>query len=294
MTRGDFATRLLASIAAIAAGALSLLAQQPAQTNSIGMELVLIQPGTFTVGRFQPVYAKPPDPNAPAPEPGRGRGRGGPPPTAEEYKRIEEAWRKDVTDGFKVTIPRAYYIGKYEVTQAQYQRVMGANPSLFKGDKVARVADVAGVADDHPVDSVTWADAQAFVKKLNALEKTTAYRLPTEFEWEWAARAGRDDEIAWADRRPMAFNSGTTTQAVGNMQPNAWGLYDMLGNVWEWVQDPYNEKLFADPAPPRSGRQHVLKGGGFLADVANLSYTTHAAGPGNTFDVGFRVVRDPE
>src|SRR5687767_9725496 len=264
------------------------LAQQPAYTNSVGVEFVLIQPGTFTVGRFRPAYAKPPDPNAPpdAAPAGRRGGRGGPPPTAEEYARIEAAWKKDVSDGFQVAIGKAYYIGKFEVTQAQYTKVMGTNPSLFQGSQIT------DGADDHPVDSVTWADAQAFVKALNQLEKTNVYRLPTEFEWEWAARAGADDDIAWADRRPQAFNSGQTTQAVGKLKPNAWGLYDTLGNVWEWVEDVYNEKLFADPKPPRSGKQHVLKGGSFVADVANLSYTTHAAGPGNRFDVGFRIVRE--
>ena len=79
-------------------------------------------------------------------------------------------------------------MGKTEVTQAQWMKVMGTNPSVFQGDKVKDDADL------HPVDSVTWADAQAFVKKLNALEKTKAYRLPTEFEWEYAARAGSDKE----------------------------------------------------------------------------------------------------
>ena len=276
------------SIAAFGVVGMLFLAQQPAYTNSVGVEFVLIQPGTFTVGRFRPAYAKPPDPNAPpdAAPAGRRGGRGGPPPTADEYARIEAAWKKDVSDGFQVAIGKAYYIGKFEVTQAQYKKVMGTNPSLFQGSQIP------DGADDHPVDSVTWADAQAFVKALNQLEKTNVYRLPTEFEWEWAARAGADDDIAWADRRPQAFNSGQTTQAVGKMKPNAWGLYDTLGNVWEWVEDIYNEKLFADPKPPRSGTQHVLKGGSFVADVANLSYTTHAAGPGNRFDVGFRIVRE--
>ena len=276
------------TVAGVLLVGLSLVAQAPTHTNSVGMDFVLIQPGTFTVGRFRPLYAKPADPNAPteAAPAGRRGGRGGPPPTAEEYARIEEAWKKDVRDGFQVRVQRPYYIGKYEVTQAQYLKVMGTNPSLFQG---SRITDAS---DDHPVDSVTWADAQAFVQKLNELEKTTVYRLPTEFEWEWAARAGSDDDIAWADRRPQAFNSGQTTQAVGKMQPNQAGLYDMLGNVWEWVEDVYNEKLFADPRPPRSGKEHVLKGGSFLADVANLSYTTHAAGPGNKFDVGFRIVRE--
>jgi formylglycine-generating enzyme len=284
------ASRLAVGAAALAAilATAPVATQQATVTNSLGMELVLVQPGTFTVGRFQPAYAKPPDPNAPpdAAPAGRRGGRGGPPPTADEYRRIEEAWRKDASHGFQVTIERPYYIGKYEVTQAQYLKVMGTNPSLFKG------ALVTDAADDHPVDSVSWSDAQAFVRKLNQLEKTTAYRVPTEFEWEWAARAGADDDIAWADRRPQAFNSGQTTQAVGKMQPNKAGLYDMLGNVWEWVADSYNEKLFADPKPSSSGRQHVLKGGSFVADVANLSYTTHAGGPGNTFDVGFRIVRE--
>ena len=276
------------SITAFGVVGMLVLAQQPVYTNSVGMEFVLIQPGTFTVGRFRPAYATPPDPNAPpdAAPAGRRGGRGGPPPTAEEYARIEAAWKKNVSDGFQVSIGKAYYIGKFEVTQAQYRNVMGTNPSLFQGSQIT------DGADDHPVDSVTWADAQAFVKALNQLEKTNVYRLPTEFEWEWAARAGADDDIAWADRRPQAFNSGQTTQAVGKMKPNAWGLYDTLGNVWEWVEDVYNEKLFADPKPPRSGKQHVLKGGSFVADVANLSYTTHAAGPGNRFDVGFRIVRE--
>ena len=128
------------------------------------------------------------------------------------------------------------------------------------------------------------------------MEKTNAYRLPTEFEWEYAARAGADDDISWTEIRAQAiagYNSYTSTHMVGEKKPNAWGLYDTLGNVWEWVEDFYNEKIFADPTPPRSGMEHVLKGGGFLADVKNATYMTHAVGPGSTFDVGLRVVRDP-
>ena len=166
---------------------------------------------------------------------------------------------------------------------------MGANPSIFQGRRVD------GDADRHPVDNVTWDDAQAFVAKLNAMDTTAHYRLPTELEWEYAARAGADEGPTWAEIRDQAqlmlVDKGTT-QPVGGKEPNAWGLYDTLGNVWEWVQDYYNEKMFPDPTPPRSGREHVLRGGSFLSDVKNTTYFTHAAGPGSGFDVGFRIVAE--
>jgi formylglycine-generating enzyme len=277
---------IAAAIAAVAAG--TSLATQPASlTNSVGMELVLIPPGSMIVGRFEPPYPTPPDPNAPpAPEGRRGRGPGY---TPEQYARFERLAKAAARPGFTVRLPRAFYIGKYEVTQAQWKAVMHANPSTFQADKVG------DAADRHPVDTVTWDDAQAFIRRLNALEKTSAYRLPTEFEWEYAARAGEDADTPWAVTRERAvagYNRYFTTQPVGSRKPNAWELYDMQGNVWEWVQDYYNEKLFADPVPPRRGRVRVLKGGGFAADVKNAIPATHAAGPGSRFDVGFRVVRD--
>ena len=79
---------------------------------------------------------------------------------------------------------------------------------------------------------------------------------------------------------------------MGQKRANAWGLYDMLGNVWEWVQDYYNDKIFADPVSPKSGTEHVLKGASFTGDVKNATYMTHAAGHGNGWDIGFRVVLD--
>jgi formylglycine-generating enzyme required for sulfatase activity len=166
---------------------------------------------------------------------------------------------------------------------------MGTNPSTFQGGKVKDDADI------HPVDHVSWQDAESFVRKLNAMEKTKAYRLPTEFEWEYAARAGEPGQTGWTEIREAAWeqdaNKGTT-HAVGTKKPNPWGLYDTLGNVWEWVQDYYNDKLFADPVPPKTGKEHVLKGGSFVSDVKNTIYATHGAGPGSGFDVGFRIVRD--
>lgn len=124
------------------------------------------------------------------------------------------------------------------------------------------------------------------------MEKGNAYRLPTEAEWEYAARAGATEDIPWAQIRETAQLGTRTTNKAGGKAPNAWGLYDMLGNVWEWVQDIYNEKLFADPVPPTHGNEHVLKGASFVGDVKNATYMTHAAGPGNGWDVGFRVVLD--
>jgi sulfatase modifying factor 1 len=139
----------------------SVPARQPQIfTNSIGMEFVLIQPGRMIVGRFEPPYPTPPDPAT--------------------AQRIERMARAEYSRGFPVGLDRPYYIGKYEVTQAQWKRVMDNSPSLFRGSE----------ADRHPVENVTWDDAQAFIRTLNALEKTTTYRLPSEFEWEYAARAG--------------------------------------------------------------------------------------------------------
>jgi sulfatase modifying factor 1 len=238
--------------------------QTPTSTNSVGMEFILIQPGEMVVGRFEPPYPTPAD--------------------AARARRIEAMARSEYSSGFVARIERPYYIGKYEVTQAQWTRVMSHNPSTFRGED----------ADRHPVENVTWQDAQAFIRALNTLEKTDAYRLPSEFEWEYAARARGEADIPWTEIRDHAiagYNAYTSTHVVGEKKPNAWGLYDMLGNVWEWVEDFYNEKLFADAAPPKSGREHVLKGGGFVADVKNAIPATHAAGPGSGFDVGFRIVR---
>lgn len=215
-----------------------------------------------------------------------------PPPapelSADDYATIEAEAKASFRPGFLVGMPSAYDIGRYEVTQGQWKAVMGTNPSVFPRDK--RVPD----ADNHPVDNVTWDQAQEFVRKLNALENTNAYRLPTEFEWEYAARGGATDDISWTNIREqahMGLGRFRETQAVGKLVPNSWGLYDTLGNVWEWVQDYYNEQLFAEPSPPRTGTVHVLKGSGFLGDVKNATYFTHAAGPANGYDVGFRIVR---
>ena len=297
-------------------------AQEPTWTNSIGMEFVLIKPGSMLVGVYQPTC---PDPNAPARGGGRGAsgGRAGDPAafggsggqfgpgggsgrggrgargpadprtvwTPADIAKCQELVKRDSMPGFNVDIKKPYYIGKYEVTQGEWKKIMGSNPSVFQGDRVS------DDADKHPVDNVTWQNTQAFLKKLNALEKTRLNRLPTEFEWEYAGRAGGPAQLSWPDIRAQACeqqgnSNKASTHLVGTKQPNPWGLYDMLGNVWEWVQDYYNDKIFADATPSNSGPIHVLKGGGFLGDVKNVVYATHAGGPADGYDVGFRIVRD--
>lgn len=256
---------------------------QTSFTNSIGMQFVRIEPGTMTVGEFSPPYPIPADTIKGADRPHvmwMGESR---PYNADEFKLAAEMAKRDTRKGFKVTLKNPYYLGKFEVTQGEWKKVMGKNPATFKHG-----AD----ADSRPVESISWSDAKQFIEKLNKLEKTRRYRLPMEFEWEYAARAGAVGDIPWDQIQASANLSKKMTSVAGLKQPNAWGLYDMLGNVWEWVEDYYNEKIFADPVSPSSGHQHVLKGASFTGDVKNATYMTHAGGPGNGWDVGFRVLMD--
>jgi formylglycine-generating enzyme required for sulfatase activity len=296
MTQRKYWLVLLAGLVACApappSAAAPAAALAPTLTSSIGMEFVLIRPGSMVVGTFEPECPVPGPDGLPVLPPAPPSASPEPPPdphlvwTAADYALCHELVARDATPGFPVTIDHPYYIGRYEVTQAEWKRVMGTNPSVFQG---ARVEDDA---DRHPVDSVTWEDAQAFVRRLNELDSTAHYRLPTEFEWEYAARAGVEGGLLWSAAREQAQTSRVSTLAVGQKAPNPWGLYDVFGNVWEWVEDWYNEKLFPDPVPPATGEVHVLKGASFLGDVKNLTYTTHGAGPANGWDVGFRVVRE--
>jgi sulfatase modifying factor 1 len=275
-----FKTNCIITIALTILSASHVLAQDSTFTNSIGMEFIQVRPGSFTMGSFQPPYPKQPAASADKKTISSTGYK------VKDYKLAEDLARRDALSGFNVGIKHSFYIGKFEVTQAQWKKVMGSNPSVFQGDKVS------DSADDHPVENVTWKDAQQFLNKLNQMEKGMTYRLPTEFEWEYAARAGANDDIPWSKIRETAQLGTSTTNRVGQKKPNAWGLYDMLGNVWEWVQDYYNEKLFADSIPAKTGKVHVLKGASFTGDVKNATYMTHAAGPGNGWDVGFRVVME--
>jgi formylglycine-generating enzyme required for sulfatase activity len=162
----------------------------------------------------------------------------------------------------EVAISKAFFIGAYEVTQEQFESVMGVNPSKFKGAR-------------NPVENVNWDEAVKFCQKLAAKTGKTC-RLPTEAEWEYACRAGSktaycngDDaeglkKVGWCSYDGK-WGSAKTTKPVGSFQPNAWGLYDMHGNVWEWCSDWYAETYSGagdtDPHGPPEGKFRVIRGG---------------------------------
>jgi formylglycine-generating enzyme required for sulfatase activity len=182
----------------------------------------------------------------------------------------------------------SFLMGKFEVTQAQWQAVMGNNPSDFKGT-------------DLPVENVSWNQAVEFCRRLS--QKTgLQFRLPTEAEWEYAARAGTTTEYSFGDdvKQLGAYawyyeNSGSKTHPVGKKLPNRFGLFDMHGNVWEWCQDWYGNYSSADqvnPTGPRSGQYRVLRGGSWYANEAGCRSAYRARNvPGDRgLNIGFRVV----
>ena len=187
-----------------------------------------------------------------------------------------------------VRITREFVLQTTPVTQGQWQAVMGSNPSRFKGDA------------SRPVEKVSWEDAQAFIGKLNGVS-IGGFRLPTEAEWEYACRAGTPehyikkevlDEMCW-----FKDNSGGETHPVGLKQPNAWGLYDMLGNVEEWCQDWYDDEYYArspevDPQGPTSGEYRVLRGGSWNRAMG-ADWTSRGSNlPSHRSpSVGFRLAR---
>ena len=188
----------------------------------------------------------------------------------------------------QVTLTNDYYIGKYEVTQALWQAVMGNNPSYSKGNNL-------------PVERVSWDDCQEFISKLNSITGKT-FRLPTEAEWEYAARGGNKSrgyqysgssnlsDVAW-----YKDNSGSKTHTVGSRQANELGIYDMSGNVWEWCQDSfgtYSNSSQVNPTGANSRSKRVIRGGCwyYSAGCCRSSYRDYNT-PGSRFDnLGFRLV----
>jgi len=233
-------------------------------TNSIGMKFVFIPPGTFMMG-------------SPSDEPGR---------DSDEKQH-------------QVTLTRGFYMQTTEVTQGQWRAIMGENPSSFKT-----------CGDDCPVEQVSWNDCQNFIRRLKQKEGSNKYRLPTEAEWEYACRAGSTtafanggitelkcghdpnlDAIGW-----YCGNAGSKTHQAAQKKSNAWGLYDMHGNVWEWCQDWYGDYAsgsVTDPKGPSSGTVHVFRGGSWINYARNVrSALRRRFNPAYRDNyLGFRAVR---
>lgn len=278
---------ILAIVLGCNTGQLWAAGAPPFYTNLVGMEFVLIPAGEFIMG---------------------------------SDTRLDHAASVDETPRHQVAISRAFYLGKNEVTQAQWQAVMGHNPSAFP-------------MPDKPVEKVSWNDVQLFIHKLHqkeleqerererlARERTRGqvqtpiqppiqinhYRLPTEAEWEYAARAGSNTVHHWGDSPDRmaqyvwyVLNSAHMTQPVGRLMPNSWGLHDMLGNIREWVQDWYVGNYYAispptDPPGPHSGTARGVRGGSWDYNPARVrTASRNFFPPDSRFDyLGFRLVRE--
>ncbi len=250
-------------------------AEPPTVTNSIGMKLVLIPQGRFTMG-----------------------------------SPVEEEGSEDDETPHPVTLTADFYLGVTEVTQEQFRRVTGSNPSNYQGNKAAelnpRTGRVVRAVDtaSYPVENVTWPEAVEFCRKLSALpgeqQSGRVYRLPTEAEWEYACRAGSKTaysfgpavdklaEHAWFDQNTK------TPKPVGTRKPNAWGLHDMHGNVWEWCADwmgDYPATAVTAPSGPDKGTDRVVRGGGWDIDAAACRSAYRDGGEPTTRleSLGFRV-----
>ena len=229
-------------------------------TNSIGIEFVLIPSGLFMMGA---------DLN------------------------FEDGQKHELPQ-HPVTISTPFYLSQYEVTQRQWVQVMGHNPSRFK-DRA------------RPVEMVSWEDVQRFIQKLNAVEGDSRYRLPTEAEWEYACRAGQIGTYSFGDDADQlgAYgwferNADHKTHPIGQKKSNAWGLFDMHGNVWEWVQDLYKEAAYSshaakDPHYEGRGSDRVFRGGSWDDKGGRLRCADRVGfSSGNrSVNVGFRLLRMP-
>ena len=206
----------------------------------------------------------------------------------------------------EVTISQAFYLGKYEVTQAQWEAVMGANP-----------ASSWGVGDDYPVYYVSWDDCENFIQWLNSLGQGT-FRLPTEAEWEYACRAGTDTRFSFGDAlecdepdevyceladQYMWWGGNRTyggeqdgSKEVGRKRPNPWGLHDMHGNLWEWCSDwsgSYPSGPQVDPQGPSTGSRRVLRGSYWNGSTTQncRSAVRNSYSPGDRSNIGVRLLR---
>jgi formylglycine-generating enzyme required for sulfatase activity len=256
-----FAALRAAGALAWAGAAAGAAAAEPAARHAIadlGLELLRVEPGTFVMG-------------SPDDEPGRNQAEG---------------------PARRVTLGHAFWLGRTEVTQAQYAAIAGANPSTFKANGA-----------DAPVERVSWIDAMAFCRKLTARERAAGrlsedyeYTLPTEAQWEYACRAGHTGAYAGEPNGMgwFANNSEGTTHPVGRKRPNDWGFYDMLGNVLEWCRDwygPYPRGEDREPPGPERGYYRVARGGSWRTAVETGRSASRGGGSAGRLDytLGFRL-----
>jgi formylglycine-generating enzyme required for sulfatase activity len=201
-----------------------------------------------------------------------------------------------------IVISKAFALGKTEVTQGQWKDIMGNNPSYYKE-----------CGDDCPVEQISWKDAKEFVQKLTA-KTNKQYRLPSEAEWEYACRAGNNNEYCGSDKidgvgwygahsYPKG-NSRKSTNPVATKLPNLWGLYDMSGNVWEWVEDNFHDNYVDNDnnknEAPTDGsawqgddEMRVIRGGSWVSEPQNVRATGRAGDAPSirNYDYGFRLAR---
>jgi formylglycine-generating enzyme required for sulfatase activity len=199
----------------------------------------------------------------------------------------------------KVTLAKGFWMSIYPITQEEWLAVMGSNPSRFQGE-------LYGDTDNNPVEGVSWDDVQVFLDNLNSMTPGMNFRLPSEAEWEYACRAGTTTRYYWGedpDEKDITAhawyedNSNNRTAEAGKKEPNAWGLFDMSGNVWEWVQDGYGDYNYT----PTDGTAYeypdvasrIMRGGSYATDAASCRSASRAAWAHDDHgdNLGFRIVR---
>ncbi|MCP3926769.1 MAG: SUMF1/EgtB/PvdO family nonheme iron enzyme [Desulfobacterales bacterium] len=243
-------------------------------TNSAGMKFVYIESGDFEMGNTEGFFLE---------RVGKSVFDG----IAETVGGKKDNRKTEALHN--VIISKGFYIQIAEVTQEMWKRVMGSNPAKFKD-----------YGKNFPVEQVSWRDTQKFIKQLNKIEGGKHYRLPTESEWEYACRAGLKAKSIYGKRKYMKHvwfkvNSKNRTHRVGTRKPNKWKLYDMQGNVMEWVSDwkgDYPENSVTDPTGPKKGYTKVLRGGSFRHGSKHCQCSSRdALGTSSRFDyIGFRIV----
>ncbi len=204
----------------------------------------------------------------------------------------DEEGRYDNESQHRVTLTEGFYMSVYEVTQAQWESVVGSNPAKYQGM-------------NRPVEQISWNDCQDFIEQLDEQIPEYTFRLPTEAEWEYACRADTQTRYYWGNDPDLEFiedycwyqqNSESHTYDVGQKTPNSWRLHDMSGNVWEWCQDwlsDYPDSHQYDPTGPNNGSRRIIRGGGYTSEnrmCRSANRTGEPPGDDSWDDLGFRII----